>query len=179
MRASADARLAVTTFAMSVGSSAERDLPNHAPSVGWAGADRKPAEWLDAAWHALGEQRRLILTRRLAGDTLETIARHLGVSRERVRQVQKSAGDALLVAQRRDAPDLPEQLETELRDDAAVSDERITMIAPARADAARDVLLIRLGLNRPVTWPDPCRATGPAMRIPSTISCASWRISRR
>lgn len=113
------------------------------------------ADWLDDAWLGMPDRWKMIITRRLAGDTLETIAQDIHVTRERVRQLQKNAEEALVDAQRREAPDLPEQLAADLGERAAIPERNIRDVLPTRSDVAREALLGQLGVHRPNTWSGP------------------------
>jgi hypothetical protein len=108
--------------------------------------------WLDAAWAALPERSREILRRRLAGETLDEIGRALDLTRERVRQVQKTSESALVRAMEQRAPQLPSALHTELGDSPAVADPHIAALVQAHSATALGCLLKTLGLSHPHTW---------------------------
>ncbi len=111
-----------------------------------------PASWLDEAWHALSERSQGILSRRLHGDVLEAIGGDVGITRERVRQLQEEAENELLEAQRRHDPGLPHLLLTILGDRAAVPDAEIAQLPRSSINTARAILLRKLGVVTPGTW---------------------------
>lgn len=78
------------------------------------------SDWLDDAWQAMPDRWDTIVVRRLAGDTLDRIAEVFDLTRERIRQLQQKAEVALVDAQRRNAPDLPQLITDALADYAAV-----------------------------------------------------------
>jgi Sigma-70, region 4 len=108
--------------------------------------------WLADAWQSLPDRSETVLVCRLAGETLAHIGETLQLTRERVRQLQGIAERALLNAQLRHAPGLPEQLNAILGDRLAVPDEEIAHLIMTRVPPARSALLRALGIARPRTW---------------------------
>lgn len=115
-------------------------------------ADEPAHDWLDDAWLALPDRYVDVLARRLNGEKYAIIGEVMGLSRQRVNQLQQKAETALLEAQRRHAPDLPQQLAAALGDNPAVPDDRLAPLLATRAVNAREVLFRRLGIARPRTW---------------------------
>ncbi|MCR6647275.1 MAG: hypothetical protein NVV70_03715 [Cellulomonas sp.] len=118
---------------------------------------REPGVWLVGAWCGLAGRDRTILVRRAAGETLEAIASDLGITRERVRQIQSQKTRELVAVVSRGFPGL----------DAAVSagTEMIAVTgAPGVAGASwdqfleipastpRDVLIAGLEFRHPDAW---------------------------
>lgn len=115
--------------------------------------DHAPREdWLEAAWRSLPDRCDTIVMRRLAGETLESIANEFDVTRERIRQLQKKAEAALVDAQRREAPDLPDRINAVLADLPAVRDPLVFAVLPSNAGFARQALFGSLGVSHPRTW---------------------------
>lgn len=109
-------------------------------------------DWLLDSWRQLDERTAKILTRRLGHERLADIGRTYDVTRERVRQLQLKGEKALLSAQRRHAPDMPERLGSLLGEAAAVPDSQVAALLPTRAVTGRHALLRVLGAARPRAW---------------------------
>lgn len=88
-------------------------------------ADAQDSPWLDTAWLQQPARSRLILTRRLSGETLDAVAQDLGLVRERVRQVQKKSTDQLVAAQQAHDPGLLATLESAFGALSALSEEEV------------------------------------------------------
>lgn len=119
------------------------------------GYDLGPQGWLDVAWTGLPERSRDILRRRLAGATLDDIGLALKLTRERVRQIQKTSEDALMRAMEQRAPQLLSGLHEELGDSPAVADRHIATLVNAHSTTALGCLLKSLGVSHPHTWAGP------------------------
>jgi hypothetical protein len=110
-------------------------------------------DWLLNAWVSmLTDRHRIVLTRRLAGDTLADIGLSLNVSREYVRQLQQKAERSLLKAQVASRPNLLDQLTMVLSDRLAVADTEVAHLVATQATVARDSILGVLGVARPRSW---------------------------
>ncbi|MDV7134519.1 sigma factor-like helix-turn-helix DNA-binding protein [Williamsia muralis] len=109
-------------------------------------------DWLSHAWISLPERDREVLVRRTAGETLDDIGADLGVSRERVRQLQKKADQLITLAATAHDEDLLHRLALLVGDSpATASDELAGELPPATADAQRTLLRISRILH-PRTW---------------------------
>lgn len=110
-------------------------------------------DWLLRAWLALTDRYREVLTRRQRGETLESIGQDLGLSRERVRQVQRKAKAALLGAQQQARPHLVTAVHNAIGDAPAVPDDRILSLVDSQAPAAAVLAMLEcLDLRHPTTW---------------------------
>jgi hypothetical protein len=123
------------------------------PLAPTAGQEHLFDDWLLRAWHALTDRFREVLTRRQEGETLESIGRDLGLSRERVRQVQRKAQVALLAAQQQAEPHLATAVHNAVGDAPAVPDDRILSLVVSQAPAAAVLALLEcLDVRHPTTW---------------------------
>jgi len=109
-------------------------------------------DWLLDSWRQLDDRTAEVLTRRLGAEGLADIGRTYGVTRERIRQLQLDGEEALLSAQQRHAPDLPDQLGSVLGEATAVPDSRLAAVLPTDAVTGRHALLRVLGAARPRAW---------------------------
>jgi len=109
-------------------------------------------DWLADAWQSAPQRSRTIMTRRLAGETLDNIAQTLDLTRERVRQLQEEVETALVAAQVRNAPGLSQQVARVLGDLPAVPEEELAALLPTRATTARCALYSQFGAAHPRAW---------------------------
>lgn len=109
-------------------------------------------DWLENAWQAMPDRWHTIVERRLAGETLDRIGEELDLTRERIRQLQRKVEVTLLDAQRRNVPNLPQQIAETLADHPGVPEDRLTALLPSRASTARQALFRQLGASRPRMW---------------------------
>src|SRR3954452_20283621 len=108
---------------------------------------------VDIAWAAarLGPRDERVLTARLT-HTLAEIAAPLGVTRERVRQIERAATTRLVAALVEQAPDTVARVRALFEDQVVVSDERVREHVDSLVPARRDVILKLLGVERPAAW---------------------------
>ena len=130
-------------------------------------------DWLDKTWESLPARSRTVLTRRLAGETLDNVALPLDLTRERVRQLQVKAEAAIVDAQKLHAPELPGQLAELVSDQMAVPDGILLALLPAKADTARSFLLRQLGVVHPRVW-----AAAAAWILDAETGCTAWSPAR-
>ncbi len=108
-----------------------------------------------SAWQQLGQRYRTVLELRIAGETLEQVGASLGVTRERVRQVQLRAESAFLEAVEAQLPELGEELLATVGAEAAVPDHTLqeTFRTTSTTSTTASIALLRgLGIVRPRTW---------------------------
>ncbi|GAB5080373.1 sigma factor-like helix-turn-helix DNA-binding protein [Arthrobacter sp. AD-310] len=115
-----------------------------------ANTQETEGNWLDTAWGCLSERSREILTRRSRRETLEAIGAEVGLTRERVRQLESRGAKLLVSAQEINEPNLPNQILEYLGDQSAVPDDVIAALLGTHASAAATVLLKHLGVQPPV-----------------------------
>lgn len=123
------------------------------PPASGIAQERPSHDWLLEGWLALPNRHREVLSRRQTGETLESIARDLKLSRERVRQVQRKAQDALLAAQQAAEPHLATAMRDTVGDAPAVpTDQILPAFASSAPVCAVSALLGRFDVRHPVTW---------------------------
>lgn len=115
-------------------------------------APNSASDWLWLAWTALPQRQRTILGRRTAGDTLEDIGVDLGLSRERVRQLQKKATSDIVVAAATHGRELISRVALILGDSPATEMDELVAELPSAPPDAQIVLLDILGVHHPRTW---------------------------
>jgi hypothetical protein len=106
-----------------------------------------------AAWETLTDRQHTVLELRLSGTTLDVIGSSIGVTRERVRQIQNRAEEALRSAL--DQYLLPEaraELTHVLDDHPAVADGEVHAVLGTASGVPMAVALRALGVARPRTW---------------------------
>lgn len=109
---------------------------------------RLPSEWLDAAWNALPDRIQTILSRRAQGETLAEIGVHLGLTRQRIAQLETKATKAIVSAQEKNAPDLLDCLTERMGKQPFISDEEVANVLGAAPQAAVAIIMKHLGLQR-------------------------------
>jgi len=105
-----------------------------------------------AAWETLTPRDRAVLELRLSGATLDQVGVTIGVTRERVRQIQTRAEEALLSALDKYLPDLRAELARVLDDQAAVAESDLYTTVAASPSLPMSAMLRALGVARPRTW---------------------------
>lgn len=106
--------------------------------------------WLDALWQSMDERSRDVLTRRIRGETLDSIGQSYGVGRERVRQLQKAATEKLVADQTRNDPTLPDRVLEAAFGHPAIAETELKAAINLRQSTARDTLLREFGLAHPI-----------------------------
>jgi hypothetical protein len=104
------------------------------------------------AWESLPARNRLVLELRLSGATLDEIGTKIGVTRERVRQIQIYAEEALLSAVDRYLPDLRVELARVLDDQPGVPEEDLHHALGTAPSLPMSAVLRALGVAQPRTW---------------------------
>ena len=117
---------------------------------GREGASNVPPSWLDDAWLALPERSREVLRRRLSGDTLDGVGQDLGVTRERVRQLESDGRERLLEQQRIHDGGLPARLQELGVERVVITEEEVAGAVGGTSSAPRWVILKGLGMVHPV-----------------------------
>lgn len=107
---------------------------------------------LGRAWRSLEPRHRRLLEQRVAGDTLAQVGSRLGVTRERVRQLQIRAESALIEAAGAELPGFRETLVATVGARAVVSDHQLHVELRTSSTVALTALLHALGFMRPRTW---------------------------
>jgi hypothetical protein len=110
------------------------------------------ADPVAAAWETLAPRDRTVLELRLSGATLDEVGIGIGVTRERVRQIQIRGEEALLSALDRHLPDLGAELRRVLDDHAAVAEADLLTSLGAAPSLPMSAVLRALGAARPRTW---------------------------
>src|SRR5260370_29168101 len=105
-----------------------------------------------AAWETLTSRDRTVLELRLSGATLDQVGVTIGVTRERVRQIQIRAEEALLSALDKYLPDLRAELARVLDNHAAVAEGDLHTSLGAPPSLPMSAVLRALGVARPRTW---------------------------
>ncbi|MBT2207530.1 sigma factor-like helix-turn-helix DNA-binding protein [Actinomadura sp. NEAU-AAG7] len=108
--------------------------------------------WLSTAWAALDDRARDMLARRRGNQTLEAIGRAHFVTRERARQIIRTASEALVTTAREVEEGWREQIDELFLDAPAVPDTALREIFPDPEGTARYTLLRALGFESPRTW---------------------------
>jgi hypothetical protein len=103
------------------------------------------------AWESLPERTRLVLELRLSGDTLDEVGSTIGVTRERVRQIQVNAGETLLSALDQALPRAASGTSM-LDDQPAVPEDQLPPSLLTAPSLPMSVVLGMLGVVRPRTW---------------------------
>ena len=115
-------------------------------------SDRQAADWLAVTWDNLPEREITVLSRRMQGETLQGIATDLGVTRERVRQLQRRATDTMAAAAEVHDRELLSRLALTLGSAAAMESGSVIAELPPAPAEAQNVLLQILGFRHPRTW---------------------------
>lgn len=105
-----------------------------------------------AAWEALSPRDRTVLELRLSGATLDQVGAAIGVTRERVRQIQVRGEEDMLSALDKHLPDLAAELHRLLDDHAAVADADLYTALDVAPSVPMSAVLRTLGVSRPRTW---------------------------
>ena len=105
-----------------------------------------------AAWETLTPRDRTVLELRLSGTTLDQVGAAIGVTRERVRQIQLRGEEALLSSLDKYLPDLRAGLREFLADHAAVAEGGLFTALGVAPSVAMSAVLRALGVSRPRTW---------------------------
>ena len=105
-----------------------------------------------AVWETLTSRDRSVLELRLSGATLDQAGVTIGVTRERVRQIQLRSEKALLSALDKYLPDLRAGLHRLLDDHAAVAEGDLYTALGAVPSVPMSAVLRALGVARPRTW---------------------------
>lgn len=108
--------------------------------------------WLSVIWGALDARSRDMLAMSDVGRTLESIGRDHGVTRERARQIIKSAARRLSEIARLYEPEWFASISDLLDGQVVVSDEALSAYLPDDTGVVRAVLLTSEGLCHPRTW---------------------------
>lgn len=106
-------------------------------------------DWLELAWSRLEGRVQVVLERRVAGDTLDAIGRDLGVTRERIRQLQRAGIGSLIAAQESGAPDLRDRIRQGVAGQSGVLESSLVQISRLERSLARDLLFYEFGLVHP------------------------------
>lgn len=115
-------------------------------------SERQAADWLAVTWNDLSDRESTILSRRMQGETLQDIATDQSLTRERVRQLQKRATNAMVAAAEVHDRHLMSRLALTLGSAAAIENRHATAeLPPAPADVQK-VMLKVLGFRHPRTW---------------------------
>ena len=109
---------------------------------------RLPPDWLDATWSALPDRSREILSRRAQGQTLAVVGVHVGLTRERVRQLETKATKVIVDAQQEYAPELLDSLTERMGEQPFLSDEEIAEVLGPAPQAAVAIVMKHLGMHR-------------------------------
>lgn len=111
-------------------------------------------DWAQAAWEALPERSRLILRRRLAGETFDQVGESLTptLTRERVRQIQDQSHTALRRDQASEAPHLPEELEAAETAGLVISTPQAQELMKTNSEDACGAVLAALGYKPAHGW---------------------------
>jgi len=107
--------------------------------------------WLSEYWAALPERERDVLSRRAAGATLDSIGNDFALTRERVRQLQKRAEEALEAVVRTHRAQLDRIIET-LAEALAVTTDELFAALPRAPQEAQIVLLNIMKVRHLRTW---------------------------
>ncbi|WP_274381637.1 sigma factor-like helix-turn-helix DNA-binding protein [Segeticoccus rhizosphaerae] len=107
-----------------------------------------PSRWLPAAWSALPDRSKEIVSRRAEGETLAVIGDDIGVTRERVRQLEKQARKLIVSAQEIHEPELLTRLLEHMGEQVLLSDEQVEEVIGSAPAAAVDLVLRQLGFER-------------------------------
>jgi hypothetical protein len=126
-----------------------------------------PDDPVTIAWESLPTRDRLVVELRLSGATLDEIGTKIGVTKERVRQIQVHAEKAMLSAADRYAPDLRSALARVLDDQSAVPGDDLYQALSAGPGLPLSAVLRALGTVQPQTWAGPL--TGWWTRSPGAL----------
>ncbi len=107
---------------------------------------------LSAAWQELEQRHRTVLELRIAGQTLEQVGARLGITRERVRQLQRDAESALVKAALARLPRIKEELLAAVGTEASVPDTTLQRTLRTTSAVALAALLRTWGVKNPRTW---------------------------
>jgi Sigma-70, region 4 len=105
-----------------------------------------------AAWETLTPRDRTVLELRLSGATLDQAGVTIGLTRERIRQIQVRSEKALLSALDKYLPDLRTELHRLLDDHAAVAEGDLYTALATAPSVPVSAALRALGVARPRTW---------------------------
>ena len=105
-----------------------------------------------AAWETLAPRDRAVLELRLSGATLDQAGVTIGVTRERVRQIQLRGEKALLSALDKYLPDLRAELHRLLDNHAAVAEGDVYAALGIAPSMPMSAVLRAVGVARPRTW---------------------------
>lgn len=112
----------------------------------------EPIDPITTTWEALALRDRTVLELRLSGATLDQVGVTIGVTRERVRQIQLRAEEVLLTALDTRLPDLRAELTRVLDDHAAVAEDDLHDSLGAAPSLPISAVLRAFGIARPRTW---------------------------
>lgn len=112
----------------------------------------RPEDPLGRVWCGLEHRHRAVLELRNTGHTLEQVGTRLGVTRERARQLQQKAEEAMLTGVDALLPHLREQVLAAVGVEAAVPGDVLERKLHTRVTVALEALFGGLGLARPRTW---------------------------
>jgi hypothetical protein len=111
------------------------------------------ADPVKAAWETLTDRERTVLELRLSGATFDAIRPALGVTSERVRQIQNGAEGALRSALNQNLPpEIRAELMVVLDDHPAVADSEVRTSLRTASGLPMFAVLRVLGVARPRTW---------------------------
>ncbi|WP_081343312.1 MULTISPECIES: sigma factor-like helix-turn-helix DNA-binding protein [Mycobacteroides] len=114
--------------------------------------DCSARSWLADCWYALTDKQKEILIRRSRGDSLDSIGKSFGLTRERVRQLQKDADERLIKQLMAVNPELNERLTTLIANKPAVNELDLLPFLPSSPYGAHVALLKALGMVHPNSW---------------------------
>ncbi len=113
-----------------------------------SGGGKSPGAWLDDAWASLTDRSRDILTRRMAGETLDSIGLRYGCTREHIRQLQSKATKSLVAAQELSFANLGHILKEACDSGSPLQDSEVVDASGLEDSVAREVILRALGIHR-------------------------------
>ena len=113
---------------------------------------QEAADWLAVTWGDLPKREITVLSRRMQGETLQGIATDLGLTRERVRQLQKRAADTMMAAAEVHDRELLSRLALTLGSAAAMEIGSVLAELPPAPAEAQEALVQVLGFRHPRTW---------------------------